>query len=303
MFPICRENGVAAITYNPIQSTDLTKFGPQRKPPGWESLKPSQKGSIIKFAWEIREGDVICVRDSMRQNLMVGRGYVRGAAGRPAYRYAPRSPIRTKTGETWRHLINVDWDIPFAEFHYKDRSPNTTVLKLEEGELAEFLEKNRRAEHKASGLDRLAIERALILEDAYPRATPATIRLIYRRHVSLSKRFMEWLSDEHAISAERERSQIDMRFNLGRRIALVEFKVAYNGNTKAAIREALGQVLEYNHYPGRGCNDLWFLVLDVAPSADDLAFIEALRMKLSFPLILAWWGPQAFAFYPSWPQA
>ena len=189
----------------------------------------------------------------------------------------------------------------FAKFSYKDRSPNTTVLKLKEGELADLLEGYKRAEHQAHGLNQPAINSALILEDAYPRATPATIRLIYRKHVSLSKRFLEWLRDEHAISAVRERSQIDLQFNLGRKTALVEFKVAYNGNTKAAIREALGQLLEYNDYPRRDCHDLWFLVLDVAPSVDDLAFVEALTKNQFLPLILAWEDHEAFAFHPRWP--
>ena len=61
---------------------------------------------------------------------------------------------------------------------------------------------------------------------------------------------------------------------------MAEFKIAYNGNTKAAVREALGQILEYNHYPGRVTTQAWFLVLDQQPSNEDCKFVEVVANHL-----------------------
>jgi hypothetical protein len=152
MFEKCRPMHLAAITYAPLFRTDLSYYSPEQKPPGWEALTPSQKGSISKFAWQIRAGDKLYVRDSSRPNLLVGFGHVLGKEGDLAYIYNERSPIKTKEGDVWRHLVRVDWEHPFAEIPYKDRSANTTVLSIDEDELSECRERAKRIEHKKHGL-------------------------------------------------------------------------------------------------------------------------------------------------------
>jgi hypothetical protein len=54
------------------------------------------------------------------------------------------------------------------------------------------------------------------------------------------------------------------------------------------VREALGQILDYNHYPEREATKMRFLVLDEAPSSDDCAFVAALRAERKFPIYLGW---------------
>jgi len=251
MFEKCRPRGLAAITYAPLFRTNLSLYDPLHRPPGWGDLAASQKGSISKFAWQIRAGDKLYVRDSSRPNLLIGLGHVLGKEGELAYFYNERSPIKTKEGDVWRHLIAVDWEHPFAEIPHKDHSANTTVLSIDEDELSESEHRAKRLEYKKHGLSNADVDLAVGLETAYPRATPATIMLILPKHVTLSKLFQTWLLKQHAIKGYRERRQIDMQFEIGHDQAMAEFKIAYNGNTKAAVREALGQILEYNHYPGR----------------------------------------------------
>ena len=82
---------------------------------------------------------------------------------------------------------------------------------------------------------------------------------------------------------------------------LVEFKIAYNLNTISAVREALGQILEYNHFPPRESHHVWLLILDTLPSSDDRAFIHKLRTEYSLPLILGWQSKNKFDFFPKWP--
>lgn len=297
----CFNNRVAAITYDPIERTDLSRYSPQRRPPRWNELAASQKGSISKFAWQICGGDTLYVRDSAQPNLLIGCGRVLGAEGELAYVYREKSPIRTESGSIWRHQLDVDWQYPFQKIPYKDHSPNTTVLSLDEYDLQIFRRAAKRLEYQQHWLSVTDVDLALGLETTYPRATPATIRLILPKHRSLSKRFQRWLSVKHGISGHPERRQIDMEFKFGQKPAMAEFKIAYDGNTKAALREALGQIFEYNHYPGRKLTAAWFLVLDQKPKDDDRSFVTSLRASWNFPIYLGWQHGTAFQFFPKSP--
>jgi hypothetical protein len=297
----CRELHLAAITYEPIQQIDLSRFSREDAPPGWDKLASSQKGSISKFAWEIRGGDKLYVRDSDEPNLLVAFGHILGKDGKLAYFYDEDSPIKTESGDVWRHLLRVDWDDTFQPLPYKDHSANTTVLRLDESELELFHQEARRKEYKNHGFSDADTAVAEELETAYPRATPATIRLILPKHRTLSKAFQRWLANARAIQGHPERRQIDMQFSVNRVRAMAEFKIAYDGNTKAAIREALGQILEYNQYPGRDLTRAWFLVLDREPSANDIRFIESLRVHAGCPLFLGWQLDSGFTFHPKSP--
>lgn len=297
----CFERRLAAITYHPIRKTDLRRYDSKSRPPRWNELAASQKGSISKFAWEIRAGDTLYVRDSGQSNLLVGCGRVLGNDGELAYFYDEHSPIRTKSGEVWRHLLRVDWEYPFQKLPYKDRSANTTVLAMNEDRLEEFRQSAKRLEYEDHGLSRADVDLAFGLEAAYPRATSATVRLILPRHRTLSKTFQRWLMRQHRVTGHPERRQIDMEFELGRTAAMAEFKIAYDGNTKAAVREALGQILEYNHYPGRNPTQAWFLVLDQKPCDDDCTFVESLRATWRCPIYLGWQKGSGFSFYPKSP--
>jgi hypothetical protein len=301
MYPRCRREGLVAITYIPLLKTNLGLYGHENRPPGWEDLAPSQKGSINKFAWQIRAGDSIYVKDSDRPNLLVGLGHVVGKGGELGYFYDRRSPIRTSDGVVWRHLIRVIWEDAFQEIPYKDLSANTTVLSLDEKSLIKASAQSKRAGYRKHGLAEAEVDLALGLEEAYPRATPGIIRLIVPKHIHLSKAFQNWLRVQHAIDSRREVRQIDMEFMVGSERAMVEFKIAYNQKTKAAVREALGQILEYNHYPKREATKMWFLVLDEVPSADDCAFVAALRTELEFPIYLGWKSRNGFRFHPQSP--
>jgi hypothetical protein len=301
MFPKCRREGLAAITYTPLLKIDLSVYSPENRPPAWEDLAPSQKGSISKFAWQIRAGDKIYVKDSGQPNLLVGLGYVAGKDGELGYFYDKRSPIKTAAGVVWRHLIRVDWEDVFQEIPYKDRSANTTVLSLDKESLLKASAQAKRVGYRKHGLSGAKVDLALGLEEAYPRATPGIIRLIVPRHMDLSKAFQGWLRAQHAIESRREVQQIDMEFMVGSERAMVEFKIAYNQKTKPAVREALGQILEYNHHPEREATKMWFLVLDEVASANDCAFVEALRAERELPLYLGWKYGDGFRFHPQSP--
>ena len=69
----------------------------------------------------------------------------------------------------------------------------------------------------------------------------------------------------------------------------------------ARLREAMGQLLEYNHYPPRSAAQAWWLVLDQEPAVDDRRFISVLREKHLPPLTIAWAVDHGFETFPDWP--
>ena len=58
-------------------------------------------------------------------------------------------------------------------------------------------------------------------------------------------------------------------------------------STRAAIREALGQITEYNLYDEDELPaDEWWIVLDEEPGAADLRYATRLRREFGLPLFL-----------------
>ena len=58
--------------------------------------------------------------------------------------------------------------------------------------------------------------------------------------------------------------------------------------TTLAIREAMGQLLEYNYYGRRTPADRWFIVLDSEPSDEDVKYVRILFSQKRLPLFLCW---------------
>jgi hypothetical protein len=299
MWPLCKEYCVAAITYNPIEGVDLEPYSRKNRPPGWEQIKgAAAKGSLSFFAWDIRGGDAIYVADSVGKKI-VGMGYAKAPIGELAYYFDAVSPIVDLEGDSWRHLIDVDWDQTFVPFPYEHpRAALHTVLKLNDAEIEKFERATQETGHRQTGLNKKEVRDTLLLETAYPRYTPAAMRLISRKHVELSNRFKVWLQNTSGIHVNQEQDHIDATFEVGKKRFLAEFKIAYLGNTKKAIREALGQILEYNHYPPKVSRDHWLLVLDTVPRKEDLTFLGLLRERFALPMTLGWTTDSAFNFEP-----
>lgn len=189
-------------------------------PDMWPACKKASvaaiaKGSLSYFAWEIAGGDAIYVADSLRKEI-VGMGYARAPIGELAYRFDKNSPIVDPDGEWWRHLIDVDWDQTYVPFVYEHpRAALHMVLKLNPQEIEIFERATQEYEHRQSGLSKKEVENTLLLETAYPRYTPAALRLISRKHAVLSNHFKCWLDEALGIHAQQERQQIDATFDAG----------------------------------------------------------------------------------------
>jgi hypothetical protein len=125
-----------------------------------------------------------------------------------------------------------------------------------------------------------------LAEDRYLRVSPSQRKIIVPRHNRLSNAFVIWLRKRGYHNVRQEEGHADVDFIDGTTTCRAELKVCYGVKTRQAIREALGQLLEYNYYPytRRELAEKWFLVLDKQPSEADILFLRRLRMSMKFPL-------------------
>lgn len=164
----------------------------------------------------------------------------------------------------------------FKSFTYVDRFPGPTI-------------KSHDAKRSPSAL----------AEDGYYRESSSNLKRIIPKHNILSNTFCRWLTDR-GIKAKQEENYIDIFFELGDESYIAELKITYGVGTTKAIRESLGQLLEYNHYPGRYVKGKWLIVLDQDPMDTDFEYIDNLRKERYLPLFLGWQAGTDFQFYPEW---
>lgn len=135
-----------------------------------------------------------------------------------------------------------------------------------------------------------------LTEDSYLRTTDASQRVIARAHAELSNSLARWLKDQGCTQIRQEEAWVDVCFERGKRTYIAEIKVTAGISTRHAVREALGQLLEYNHYGWRRSFDRWWIVLDRQPTTEDRAYVEKLRSEYKFPLRLGWRHGDEFEF-------
>jgi len=116
-----------------------------------------------------------------------------------------------------------------------------------------------------------------LLEDEYLRFTKAQRKVIRRVHNQLSNRFRAWLKSIGATKVRGEASSVDVNCGFDGATYLFELKVCFQQNARHALREAIGQLLEYRYYPGRSSADHLGIVLDAEPSEDDRAWLAMLK--------------------------
>ena len=65
---------------------------------------------------------------------------------------------------------------------------------------------------------------------------------------------------------------------------LIFFELKTAKTVKAAIREAIGQLLEYNHYPNTNKANKLIIVTKSEPSESDIQYLSTLRTKYNLPV-------------------
>lgn len=299
MFGPCKLRGIAAITYDVVKNVDLTPFERGNKPAVWRRQPKFSPGSMGHFAFDIAYGDVIFVKDSADQAI-VGCGRVEGGPlGSRAYRFERDNPVLTPSGYPWRHYVNVTWLEDFKPVPHRARSAITTVLKLNEEEVRRFSAGIPTAtQNDPSSAERIADG---LLESRYTRRSREQLAEIIPRHKILSNRFAIWARSLGAAHLRQEVRFVDCVFHFGAAKVMAEHKVCYGQNTASAVREALGQVFEYNLRRERSRNDKWLLVLDTPPFEEDIAFVRRIRTEHVAPIFLGWQSSESeFTFEGNW---
>lgn len=84
-----------------------------------------------------------------------------------------------------------------------------------------------------------------------------------------------------------EDNRVDISIRKDNYASFLEIKPA--DSAREAIRLALGQLLEYAHYPKADRADNLVVVSDAAPGADDRRYIQTLRQRYGIPLRYVYW--------------
>jgi hypothetical protein len=79
-----------------------------------------------------------------------------------------------------------------------------------------------------------------------------------------------------------EGGRVDVAVDTRSGLLFCEIKVA--PHVRAALREAIGQLLEYAHRPPERCAKKWWVVSEGVPSAEDVAYLQALRTRYGLPV-------------------
>ena len=130
----------------------------------------------------------------------------------------------------------------------------------------------------------------------YIRMTRAALQVILPRHRRLADSFWDWLTAKGFQDVELETDRVDVRFRSAEERYMAELKVVYGTTSTNSLREAMGQVLEYNYYGNRIPFDKWLVVLDKKPRVHDQNYVSRLRSDLGFPLNLGWHSSDGFRF-------
>lgn len=117
------------------------------------------------------------------------------------------------------------------------------------------------------------------------------------RHIKLQNRLYHFLCDEHGREKVwYERDLVDLSYESDGATTFIEIKMELSA--RRCVRMALGQLLEYSHYPGRAGADRLLVVGDVAPSDDDAAYLRELRARYGLPVYYAQWDWEKKALEP-----
>ncbi|MHA1882952.1 MAG: hypothetical protein ACTSUO_07890 [Candidatus Thorarchaeota archaeon] len=137
-------------------------------------------------------------------------------------------------------------------------------------------------------------------EGTYWRLSPQNQSKILKRHNRLSNKLVDWLEKQnyrHPMQEEMESLyRVDVEFFAGKELCRAELKICGSGKPLWSIREAIGQLLQYNLYGNREPAKYWFIVLDVKPDQWDFDFIKSLRTSYTLPIWLGWEVKGGFEF-------
>lgn len=256
-----------------------------------------QHSSVLK---KLNVGDGIFMHHS--GTGIVGYGNVSEKWGKKIYQGEKRLLY---VDELYEYRIKVNWlqeyDRRDNPLPIKDNLPYMSTysnIDPEKWDISAVLDKLRRKDFIHSDNKTLETEKCIssLAEEAYYRENSENLKLIARRHNKLSNQFTKWLRDNDFSNVQQEQNYVDVCFQKNNNTFRAELKICHSVGTTKSIREALGQLFEYNYYLGRKPSDYWVIVLDEKPTKNDIEYLRILNKKLNLPLLLCWQFKSEFKF-------
>ncbi len=103
------------------------------------------------------------------------------------------------------------------------------------------------------------------------------------QHNELSNIMTDYLKNNGYKNVKTEDNYVDIKcIDASGKKIFFELKTAKT--VKSAIREALGQLLEYNHYPDTNKADKLIIVTKHKPDESDIIYLKGLRAKYNLPI-------------------
>jgi len=196
--------------------------------------------------------------------------------------------------EIWSSVTNAMKPLHsyfYTPYYIEDEDFLSTLLKLEKKSTTPARDRKKpTSKAKPSG------RKIISIQEKYPRVSPRIERIIEPLHSKLVSDYATWLKKELNIIAEAEKEYMDLQFSHGGKTYMVEAKIVYGTSPRLSIREALGQILEYNYYDPNSEKDRWIVLLNEPPHPKDKLFVDALVKRRRFPISLSWRDDKAFRF-------
>ncbi len=108
------------------------------------------------------------------------------------------------------------------------------------------------------------------------------------RHTQLQNRLYRALRAQYGSATLRyEAGFVDLVLKRDGQMTFIEIKMELT--VKRCLRLALGQLLEYTHYPNVTNADRLLVVGDISPTSDDISYLDCLRDRYKLPVYYARW--------------
>jgi hypothetical protein len=126
-----------------------------------------------------------------------------------------------------------------------------------------------------------------LAEDPFEVHSPEFVTIVDPRHKRMQNRLAILLKKKYK-AVYKEDGNVDIKAQTkGGNWHYFELKTA---SAKQSIRTALGQILEYCHYPNSNRASKMFIVTCEKPKKDDISYIKLIRNTYQMPVFLMWYS-------------
>ncbi|WP_156831588.1 hypothetical protein [Desulfovibrio piger] len=168
----------------------------------------------------------------------------------------------------WRYTVAYGWNPAYlGEVFPPDMLPG---------------QENSSAQELARFSEAIRVRRAICAKECSPRQAPIQNRLALQLATIYGPQGYQVLCEDN---------RVDISIRKDNYTSFLEIKPA--DSAREAIRLALGQLLEYAHYPKADKADNLVVVSDAEPSPDDSQYIRQLRQRYGIPLCYVYWPRDA----------